>query len=178
MKRELTLPKWEGPIIGWTYKFIGRNFWKVKKYFVGDMADAMREAYLVFLHCRNYYGKKNIAPAHFMSLYKTALYRKFINFALLDYNLRYSENREILNNVIHHTKMDFNDGPLLVQLGECSLELQHVLSIIATAPPEILQILFKHTSINEMNRRIKRWCNVGHSRRNIIRELHKLNKVE
>lgn len=161
-------PRWSGVFEGWAKKWVRNHFWRVAKHFQ-DQEDALQECAFLFYWARRKYAGRYDSPQHFMALYKTIVYREWIAFAADDRRLRVAEDYPEELMVTHELPL----GEMAVAFHQQSKELQLVLSVISEAPSDVLKILFKHASINDMNTRIKRWCGIK-TRRNVIRELKRL----
>ena len=72
-------PSWEGSIEGYTVNYIKKTLWRMKS--KCDFEDLYQEAYLVFDRLKKHYHCIR-TPQHFMALYKTALWRDFIDFGI------------------------------------------------------------------------------------------------
>lgn len=83
-KEGLSSVKWEGVWSGYAHKKISQVYWKFQRHM--EREDLLSEAWLAFNTCvRKYIEDKDSVvtePAHFMSLYKTALHRHFNRLAL------------------------------------------------------------------------------------------------
>lgn len=118
-------PAWSDEIIGWTRKFVVQNKWRTET--INDIDDLMQDAHVVFLRlCEKY--PRVVEPALFMGLYKTALWRHFMD-----------RGRKLKNDILitRHLALEvvaqapelksYNDGPIL--------------SLLSDGPPEIRQLL-------------------------------------
>jgi hypothetical protein len=105
-----------------------------------------------------------------MALYKTTIFREWILLAKKDYAMRNIE--ELLPAPV---EWEHSAGFMLAVLTGSSAEMQQMLVAIAEAPSEVLQMLFEHASINDMNKRVKRFFGIK-GRKNVIRELRALRE--
>lgn len=115
------IPKFDGPLLAWTKKFIAANKWRVASHF--DYADLLQECCVKFLQCRNKYPTV-AQPQHFMALYKTAVHKHFCT----------------LSNCIK-----FECDPIVVDKvmssrGEYS-NFGYVLRILEQAPEEVISVV-------------------------------------
>ncbi len=144
MKREVLLqrrrlklhPKWGGVFEGWSRNYVRMNFWRIRKLFL-DQEDAMQECALIFVRTYRHYEGVYQNDAHLMALYKTSVMREFIQFAEFDKKLRDAEA-----NADAEEHVEEASGPLAVMIAQSSSELQQVLSMLATAPAEVLHDIF------------------------------------
>ena len=134
------IPEFKGPIQGWSINYCRQNYWRVQRSMPWE--DLMQEVYIVFLRCRNKYGKLEEAK-HFMALFKTAWTRQFTTFANLDTEGRFivemaparedAEAPEAVGDTSH-------DGELSLMLKQAPREVTMVLNLLLNAPTEILDI--------------------------------------
>lgn len=149
-------PKWEGPVRGWTKKFIARNMWRCDAIY--DFNDHLNDCYLIFMKIAEYYPRV-VEERHFMALYKTSV----IN-AMHDK----SRYRRIQKEVIQETSLDVselytgrigelsNSGYLLALLAEAPEELRQAIHLLATDPGALLteEPDGKHENLNMKLRRL------------------------
>ncbi len=162
-------PKWHGLFENWARKWVRNHFWRVSKLFL-DQEDAVGECCVIFYYCLRHYEGRFQNTAHFMALYKTTIFREWILLAKKDYAMRNIE--ELLPAPV---EWEHSAGFMLAVLTGSSAEMQQMLVAIAEAPSEVLQMLFEHASINDMNKRVKRFFGIK-GRKNVIRELRALRE--
>ncbi len=71
-------PSWEPEISGWSVNFINKYKYKIDPIY--EFEDLIQEAYCKYLLCVERYPKI-IVPAHFMALFKSALFNHFFDLA-------------------------------------------------------------------------------------------------
>ena len=132
-KREQT---WEGEIAGYTVNFLARQHWKITR--TTPWEDAMQEAYVVFLRCKQRYP--DVEARHFMALYKTSLGRHFINLANNATKDRCLTplSEGAMGVVIDPVGATDNDGALATAIRQAPDEVRMVLSLLLNAPQHMM----------------------------------------
>lgn len=156
---------WRGTFENWSKAYVAKNFWKVRNLFQTE-EDALQECALIFTRCLNYYADKVDNPAWLMSLYKVAVINDWNTFArrdadmrsVIDFRISSDEEREDAAPLPVPT--DSNQGMLAVRLAEASTELRAALTLLAKAPTEVLMTIFKDDARANVNRRLRRFCNI------------------
>ena len=169
--------QWPGVFENYARAWVSKHFWKVSEQF-GSREDALAECALIFTRCLRRYEHTVNNPAWFMALYKRALANDWTTYAMkstrqrdLIVYARDPDDEAVRDNV---EPAEDSQGFLLTLLGEASEELRQVLSILATAPAEALDILFCSTDYNMLNRVWKRWAGINDSKVDVVAELRKL----
>jgi hypothetical protein len=109
--------------------------------------DAVQECAVIFVNCCRLYEGKVTNGAHFMALFKTAVTNDFNTFALHN---RRSELNDAAGATmfVERANIELSNGPLLALLGQASLELRVVLSVIANGPSELLKLMLDWPAID------------------------------
>lgn len=137
------VPEYAGPVEGYAHNYVHRNLWRVSRTHTRE--DALQEAWLVFARCQGKYPQID-TPQHFMALYKTALYRHFVDLALSasHYKAEVPEaqfDREDEQEWSRQPVGDLdNDGQLRVLIRQAPREVKMVLSLFLNAPQELLDV--------------------------------------
>lgn len=137
-------PMFRGPIEGWTVNYTHPLFWRVEN--IMEWKDVLQEAYIVFLRCQAKYPVMDTAQ-HFMSLYKTAWTRHFIDM---------TNTATALRQMVPH-KYDLddgedmvsaepvgdtdNDGAVSILVAQAPEEVRRVITLMLNAPQELLDVL-------------------------------------
>lgn len=100
------VPHWDGPIEGWTIKFLRKQAWRTMPTY--DFDDLYQNAYLIFLRLVDHYPNVVDEP-HFQSLYQTSLYNHVNSLA----NKR-TRKREVLSSGMEKDDRD----ELLALMGD------------------------------------------------------------
>lgn len=138
------LPQFEGPIEGYVVNFLAKNYWRVER--TQSREDMKQEAYLIFLRVAGKYAGEIETPQHFMSLFKTAWFNHFTDFANQDTAARVlvqpgvyvdEEGGEV---TLENPGDSDNDGYLSVLLAQAPREISMVLSLFLNAPQELLDL--------------------------------------
>lgn len=155
--------EWQGPFENWSRSWVHKNFWRVRALFQTE-EDALQECALIFTKCVNAYADKVTSPAWLMALYKTAVVNDWHTFARKDGNFRQTRNPDI---IAQHENMvgsvDHNMGPLLAALRSAGEDVTTALRILADAPAEVLEVVFKDNSKEGICRRMRRVCGLHNS---------------
>lgn len=138
-------PDFDGELEGYVHNQLKRHFWRVSKTLAYD--DVMQEARLVFVECRARYCPID-TPQHFMSLFKTAWYRRFTDLAYTssrktdhevpDFRI-YDEGEGVDTFISTAQGETGNAGPVLVALHRAPAEVKAVLSLMLNAPQEMVE---------------------------------------
>jgi len=125
---DLWEPQWDDIVVGWTKNFIRQNYWRTETY--NDKEDLLQDAYVVFMKVRDSYPQVVEAPL-FMKLYKTALWRAFMD-----------KGRKLKNDILATRQAaqeaaflipelkTYNEGPLNVLLSEGPPEIRMLMEFI------------------------------------------------
>ncbi len=170
--RENFLYSWEGPFEKWSRSWVRRNFWRVRHIFLTE-EDALQECALIFVRCVRLYQLRIDNPAWLMSLFKTAVANDWITFSIKDRRGR--DTQESVNADLPQTTTDFNEGPLYAALANASSELKQVLTVIAGAPNELLELMFKNdnATLEKVNCRLCRLSGIS-AKHDVVAELRNL----
>lgn len=108
-------------------------------------ADAMQEAYLVFMRCERKYTELK-TPSQFMALFKLAWINQVNDLSRMDSKLRLcvSETQELEDGDQQpHELMGETDnaGFLAVLLREAPDDVRRILALMLTAPQELLDVV-------------------------------------
>lgn len=164
---------WNGAFENWSRAYVAKNFWRVRSLF-GSEEDAVQECAVIFTRCLNYYADKVDNPAWMMALYKRAVANDFHTFALKDQQARSVGTPLADPDATLPEIPDYSAGPLFAQLAvDASGELRQVLTMIANAPAEMLEIIFASRSEAAINRRLRRICRLPENR-DLLGELRAL----
>lgn len=149
-RERLWEPEWNNEIIGWTRKFVIQNRWRTETY--NDIDDLMQDAHIVFLKVRDKYPQVTEA-AHFMSMYKTSLWRHFMDrgrklkndilierylsqqFLAYDKTLGYSETR--LQEMLRDTEISRLENAF----GQVDYNEGAMIAMIMSGPPEVQMLM-------------------------------------
>lgn len=162
-RRQLAIftPDWEhGTYRKWAEWFVIKNHWRVQHIFA-DHDECMAQVALIFAVCfRKYYGKVT-NPAHFMSLFKTAVTRKWNTYARDDEKYRDMIDDSIeVANLLHPNKKPisrvpaekthrqiepFEDalGPLATAVAQLPSETLLAFRRLLEAPAEVIEFIFR-----------------------------------
>lgn len=160
-------PQWQGVFEKWSRNFVHQNFWRVRKLF-GTEEDALQECALIFARCRKYYCHKINTNAHFMSLYKTAVFNDFQTFSTRDTRERFVLDQEkTVSNYAYP-----GDGPeSAAAIDALSDEAKTVLATLADAPGEVINFIFSNPSREMVSRRLRRMCGIRRYEGDILAEI-------
>lgn len=130
------VPKWEGPIAGWTINYIKKNYWKVANSHEFD--DLIQECQIKFILCKRKYPDVT-TPKHFMSLYKSAVTRLF--HSLSSKEMARSDNshltpEELARAAEIYYGKDHNLGPLFVEFSKFPGDIQELIIKLFDAKSE------------------------------------------
>ena len=142
--RKMLMPAWKGAFEGYSRRWVHANFWRVRGYFGHDEEEAMQECALIFARCLSKYrGSPVNNHAWFMALYKTALANAWVSYARKEARMRpYSLASRLDDVPLSQLPAEEGSGRLSATLAGASAELRHVLGVIATAPREMLEMMF------------------------------------
>lgn len=126
-------PKWEGPVRNWAISYLRQQAWRCDS--IHDLDDLIQDAFLVFDKVKNAYPRV-IEPAHFMSLFKTALRNHITDKA------RYVQIKRVCHIETASDVSEFyggvgevtNEGLLRVALAEAPEEVRAALDILTNRP--------------------------------------------
>lgn len=126
-------------LVGWMHKFLYKNFWKVEGLL--DVDEFIQEGYLTYCKCRARYGV-NLAPAHFMALYKRMLFTHVIDLA----KARTKRSPEVCESDIHSDAFaeDYPDTCFFDRYSSTEVsesDVSAVIRVILDAPAEIRAVL-------------------------------------
>jgi hypothetical protein len=169
-------PEWPGVFEAYSRAWVGKHYWRVK-HTLGTETDALQECALVWAKCAGAYTGKVDNPAWFMGLYKSALARHWHTLSTkdsqsperhaADHPLTTPEEREAM---FGHSP----DGPcgmLAAAIAGASQEVRDVLDLLATAPVEVLGIVFAGETDVDHTRRLRRWLGWPPGHGNVLAEL-------
>lgn len=130
----------------------------------------MQECALIFVRCRNYYRGAVDNAGWFMKLYQHAVARAFISYAHRD--------TRFVADAIELLPVDSigyeNLGPLLLTIKEAPSELRHVVTMLLSAPREILSYIFYRKDDQAMiNKRLCEYCDLD-AQRDMLTEIRQL----
>jgi hypothetical protein len=152
---------WEGAFQNWSRAWVRKHHWRVAT-LIGSEEDALQECAVVFTRCLNNYAQKIDNPAWLMGLYKVAIVNQWNTFAEADRRLRMSRDPEYLAPMIEASpRVDVNCGPLAASLHSASAELRQVLTMIASAPTDLLDLIFAPRTPELVNRQLRRMCRIS-----------------
>lgn len=134
----------EGAVEGYTINYFKRHLWRLNGTHYHE--DAMQEARVVFLRCAQRYP--DVAPAHFMALYKTSLANEVNDLSKLATDAREAlpldaddgEGTPISYESVG--ELD-NDGALAVLIRQAPTEVKMVLNLFLTAPQELVELAMR-----------------------------------
>lgn len=169
--------EWGGAFEGYARGYVRRNFWRVRELCLSE-EDALQEAALIFVRCKNLYEGRVDNPAWFMALYKRALAMDWITMSAKDSKLRSIPAPEIEDGVDH------NLGMLSATISEGGAEIQKLFSVLANAPAEFLGLMFNKAELvlsdnpqiaqeatSKLNRRLRRLLGIKDTSTDIVSAL-------
>lgn len=166
------LYSWHGLYENWSRMWVNKHFWKVRAH-IPTKEDALQECALIFARCIRHYAHVAENPAHFMSLFQVSVMNDWITFAKKStQRTPLSVACEDFEHLAQH-QTTYNDGPLLALLSSASAELKQVLKIIASAPSELLEMMFRGRNLAECNLCVCRMSGVK-ADHDVLAELRKL----
>ncbi len=134
--RKIFIPKWEGPVQGYTVNYLRKNYWRIVG--VIEEEDMMQEAKCIFYMVKRRYSYIDNG-GWFMALYKTAL-TNLINDLSCERMDRLSNtmdtNLEIALNF--RRVVEENQGYLVCLIEQAPEEVRAVLNLLSSAPKELL----------------------------------------
>jgi hypothetical protein len=139
-----------------------------------DFEDCMQMAGEVFARCSNRYSGTVDNPAWFMSLFQKALANEFHYYAVECGLRREAEKQHIEEIQQNHTEVEIESASLSTITMDASSELKQVLTTIANAPREFLEILLKESDDSGWSRRLCRLCGTKKLNEGIVAELRSL----
>lgn len=141
--RKFLMPQWDGVFEGWSRKWVRRNFWRVRVYFM-DPEDAVQECALIFSRCLATYRDSRVSNLRwFMALYKVSVSNAWNSYAKRDSRIRELGIGQPLDDLPAHLHPGEEGlARLVASLSGASQELQRVLSLMANAPAEMLEVMF------------------------------------
>lgn len=133
-------PEFKGLVEGYVVNQLDGNYWRVQASM--SRLEVLQEAYLVYHRIGQRYP--DVEPRHFMSLFKTAWSRRFVDMAQKDTQLR----RQVSSTPATDQRQDRadtvgeleNDGYLAVLLRQAPAEVGLVMNLLLNAPSEIVQV--------------------------------------
>lgn len=84
-RKQIYIPRYEGPIQGYILNFLRSNYWRVSA--TMEFEDCTQEAYWLFLRLSRKYEFTD-TPQHFMSLFKISWIHHFNDLSTMDSKLR------------------------------------------------------------------------------------------
>lgn len=171
---------WRGAFENWSRAYVEKNFWRVR-YTFQTKDDALQECALIFARCLNYYADRVDNPAWLMSLYKIAVVNDWNTWATKESQLRSAINFDISSDTetesgetVIPPPVVMPDAMLACKLSEASTHLKAALTLLASAPAEVMTTIFS-VEFNDtiINRRLKNLCGV-HEKVNLLGELRAL----
>lgn len=133
--------EWKGSVYEkWAFRYLSTNMWRIQHQ-LGDMDDAMSEAFIEFHLMKRDYGEKVNSPRQFMSLFQLCLRSHVNNISMKD-----SKNRKALTSIEAKEPAIQPDAEITTLLNESSPELVEILKIFFNAPVEIMETLRKDAS--------------------------------
>jgi hypothetical protein len=166
--------QWAGAFESWSRGWVQRNFWRVRH--LMDEDDALQECAFIFARCLKYYAaKEGMSPAWMMSLYQRSVHNDWHTFSTKD--TRYRDLGVSMTDGLELMRENMPDKPMHI-LSECwmaaSGDLRAVLSCIAAAPADILDIMFCDDIPERLNRRLLRLAGIRGSSADVVTELRNL----
>jgi hypothetical protein len=195
-------PEWRGgPFEAYASNWVRKNHWRAS-HTLPDREDAMAECALVFAKCLDRYilnpdkgakpGYKQVTePAHFMALFKTALYYRWIRLqeeeaaynSVIDSGLSadaiiaaaespdYEHGKQGRSAPVSLAPRIENEGMLASAVAYSSRELRHVLAVMLAAPDDVVQAItadimgdpLRKANRQRINSRIQRMLGLRHS---------------
>lgn len=144
VRKEISfVPKWEGPISGWTVNHIRKNYWRFANSY--EFEDLLQEARIKFIVCKRKYPEV-VSPKHFMALYKSAVTRQFHTLAEKEmhrYDSTYLSPKELSDHDDMLYEKDHNLGPLFTEISEFPQEIQELIVELIKNPDTKKQNVFK-----------------------------------
>lgn len=135
------LPRFKGPIEGWTVNYTHSQFWRIESLL--EWEDVMQEAYIVFMRVSAKYPTTD-TPQHFMALYKRAWANHITDLSNEATQhrrmVRMSDDDEVAG-VFEFAGEIENDGILGIKLAQAPDDVRKVLTLMLTAPQEMLEVL-------------------------------------
>lgn len=172
----LTLPPrpvfvWEGVFESFAKSWTHKHFWRVREYFCNDREDALQECAWLFWRCVRHYESYVDEQKWMMALYKRTLWTHWHTLASGS-----TCHRELPAALADQPEaLVFNAGPLQSALTSCSAELKQFLSVMADAPAEFLQLLFRDDSdLSKLNLRARRLLGISNPAVDIVSELRQV----
>jgi hypothetical protein len=175
VENAVTFPAWKGSVFEkYAYKFVGKNQRRVRRRM--DFEDCMQAAGEVFARCKLSYERKNDAfkPALFMALYTFSLANEFHSLAKDCGKGHEAEQAWAEDAQRRNSEYEGEASTLSIALTEVSEELRIVLTTIAEAPGEILDVLLEETEDATWSRRLCRLCRTPRLNETVIAELRTL----
>lgn len=165
--------RWGGNFEAWARNYVRANRWKIRHY-VGDEEDGVQQCVCVFLRCNDTYQHSVDSEKWFMAIFKTAVHRYFMTLATRDTRLRLA--KQALRNRREPEGISFDK--VLIAHESMSAELRTVLSMIADAPSEVLNLLLDARLLRShdtagLSRRWRRLTNMPGSS-DLVKELLEL----
>jgi hypothetical protein len=138
------VPEFKGSIEGYVVNYLRRHLWRIAA--THDHADAMQEAYAVFLRTAAHYPMVE-TPQHFMALFKTSWNNEFNDLSVKASVVRLSQNELAYADTEEDggSEMDVlgdldNDGALATMVRQAPSEVVMVLNLFLNAPQELLDL--------------------------------------
>jgi hypothetical protein len=156
------IPSWPGVFEAYSRQFVHAHFWRVR-HTLHTEADAIQECALVWAKCAAAYTGKVDNGAWFMALYKSSLARHWHSLSSKDSASPEAHRLDLPFTTTEDQDALFGaspDGPcglLAAQVAGASQEVRDVLCLLATAPSEMLCMLFAGDTDLDINRRLSRW---------------------
>lgn len=159
-ERKQLLEEWPGPWMLWARKFCRKNLWRIEKN-VGTSEDALAECALIYCQCRKRYGGVVANGRHFMRLYQLSVITAF-----------HDHSNKATKRVILQDEVDMwkprtivSEGMVVVKLRGASPELQQVVSVLTSAPPDVLRGILGDARLtpDKMLARVGTYCGFQHT---------------
>jgi hypothetical protein len=150
------IPQWDGAFLLYSRKWVNNNLWRVRHTMNDE--DALQQCALVFATCSKRYAGKICNPAHFMALFKTALYNEWCDLAT--YDGRYAPTSVTMpvqpNGAMHDYHEASPAAQVLVDIWHsASADLKLVLNSLAQSPNDFLDLMLEDDPAY-LNTRMKR----------------------
>lgn len=136
---EQYIPRWRGSVEGYVTNQITKQLWRFS--LTHDRDDLTQEAYIVFLKCERAYPVLD-TPQHFMSLYMSALQRRFNDLSRKHSRIAPVSVQEDTEGNAHREQTGAldNDGYLAAMIRQAPREVSMVLALFLNAPAELLDV--------------------------------------
>jgi hypothetical protein len=150
IRKEPLIVPWAGVFVGYARQWVARNHWRVAAE-LGDTNDSLQECGLIFARCLRKYEYRVDNAAWFMALYKRALYGSWNTYAR-----KATRYREICA-AEPFDVVGWQNGPVCAAIAQCSIEAQHVMSMLAEAPQDMVTAIFAPCNPKVVDARLRKW---------------------